>query len=310
MTTVTVPVLGTAHDAARFTIGELQSTDLFVCCYTDGIYAYSPALIASVLAAGKGVSANHENAQTELAGGGPAGVAAASHAVAAVIAWGTPTDGSCAIAYSVDLSVPNTPVAFEVYAAAFRQIRVVHAGRYKTGFYGELALYKYLKALGLVDTKCWLSASSSFPGWDPNDPDVGLIQTVGTDIPGTDRDLITNLDLGVWWPAGHHPSGGGTAITTGGHQMPLFHVSDGQNHTYYTDGLDKQLIVSAVAEAGAQKAIATGAVLDGSAFFPPEQVLAMPNSGSNEVTVNVPPITIPPVTVKFPTYLSTPEAAA
>lgn len=187
-----------AYDAATFQPGEITASDcLFACCYTDGSHAYSPPTIAEIRAAGKGILANHENAQTELSGGSSAGVQAASHAVAAVLSWGMPQDGSCAIHYSVDASVPASQ--FSIYAAAFAGIRSVHGGRFLVGFYGELALYDYLLARGLVDVKCWLSASSSFPGYNPASDHVGLVQQVGSDIPETDRNLITDADtLGVW----------------------------------------------------------------------------------------------------------------
>lgn len=211
MTTITVPVLGTAHDAATFRPLELTSADLFVCAYTDGMFGYSTDTIRAVHDAGKGVLPNHERGVTDLGGGYGAGTVAASQALAVVRGqWAAPRDGTVAVVYSVDASV--APSTFPVYVPAFQAIRAYHGGEYLVGFYGELALYKYLKARGLVDVRCWLSASSSFPGYDPNDSDVGLIQLVGTDIPGTDRNLITSFDLGVWWPAGHHPSGGGTII--------------------------------------------------------------------------------------------------
>jgi hypothetical protein len=198
MVAVTVPIEGTAHDFAYWPGAPvLDSADLFESCYTDGPHATPLADVEAIRATGKGILWNHERGALDLLGGSTAGTLAAQEAMAAVIAAGTPTDGSCAIAYSVDGNVG--PADFQKALPAFQAIKLAHGGRFLTGYYGDLALYKYLKAAGLVQTKCWLSASASFPGYDPNDPDVGLIQTVGTDIPGTDRDLVTDLaNLGVW----------------------------------------------------------------------------------------------------------------
>lgn len=198
---ITVPIQGTAHDAAYFQPGELTATDMFTCAYTDGPHGYTVATIRSIQARGHGIWWNHERGQLDLAGGAPAGTLAANEAMPAVVAAGTPLDGTIAIVYSVDGSVAQAD--FTKYDPAFKAIRAAHEGRFLIGFYGELALYKHLKALGLVDVKCWLSASSSFPGYDPNDPDVGVIQTVGTDLASTDRDLVTDAaHLGVWYPPG------------------------------------------------------------------------------------------------------------
>src|ERR1700761_1064043 len=100
--TITVPILGTAHDAAFFQPGELTAADLFAFAYTDGTHAYSVATIQAIRAKGHGIGWNHERGQLDLAGGTSAGTTAANEAIPPVIAAGTPTDGTVAIFYSVD----------------------------------------------------------------------------------------------------------------------------------------------------------------------------------------------------------------
>lgn len=205
------------YDAAFFQPAELVASGcVVVFVYTDGTHAYSAADVAKIHEV-KPIVFNHENAQTELAGGYAAGALAAKHAVAAVIAYGAPTDGSVAILYSVDLNVAAG--SFAPYRAAFDGINDYHGGRFKTGVYGEGALIDDLTASGRVQAKGWLSASSSFPGHKVNDAHVGAYQQVGSDIPSTDRDVITDLPgLAPWWAAGTSPSGGGTPL---GDDMPL-----------------------------------------------------------------------------------------
>lgn len=127
-------------------------------------------------------------------------------------------------------------------------------------------------------------------------------------VAGCDTNLLLDApSMGFEWPPGspYAPKGSG---------MPLFHVSDGEGHTFYTDGLTKQQIVSGGAEGGAQAAIKAGQVIDGSAYFTPDQVLAMPTQGA--VTVTIPPVevTVPPIVFPpFPAYQpvpATPEASA
>lgn len=202
MVAITVPILGWGYDAAFFQPAEVVGSRAMLCSiYTDGPHAYTEAEIQEIRSAGKWIGWNHERGQLDLMNGTAAGTAAANAAVGPVIAAGTPTDGTVAIAYSVDGDPPASE--YSQAAGAFQAIRTAHAGKFLVGFYGPLALYKYLKTRGLVDTKCWLSASTSFAGYNPNDPDVGMVQLVGTDIPNTDRNAITDLSgLHAWAPEG------------------------------------------------------------------------------------------------------------
>lgn len=173
----------------------------FVSLYTDGGHAATIFDAVSLQTAGIGILWNHENAPNELAGGYAAGVAAAQHAIAPVIAAGTPTDGTVAVFYSVDVDIPTT--AFQPWVDAFAGINVTHAGRFRVGCYGEGALINELVRLGLVQVKGWLSASSSYPGYDPKSPNVGLVQMVSTNVVGTDQNEVTDITgLGIWWAPG------------------------------------------------------------------------------------------------------------
>jgi hypothetical protein len=198
-----------AYDAAYPNLaGELAAKPLFLCAYTDGNFAYGKPRVDQVRASGVGVLANHERAVDQLLTGG--GTQAAMDAVAAVLSWGMPADGSCAIFYSVDLSV--SPAQYPTVGAAFDQINAVHAGRFRTGVYGQGGLIDYLHQTGRTSVKGWLSASSSFPGYNPQSPNVGLYQLVGSDVAGTDKNIVTDAaNLGVWWPNG--TSGSGSPIS-------------------------------------------------------------------------------------------------
>ena len=55
-TAITVPIEGTAHDAAFFQLAELTSGDIFICCYTDGQFAYPLSTIQQIRAGPPGVN--------------------------------------------------------------------------------------------------------------------------------------------------------------------------------------------------------------------------------------------------------------
>lgn len=195
-----------AYDAAYLPIEQvIAAKPVFVAAYTDGSHGYDTPTIQSLRAQGISILANHENSINELLGGYSAGTNAAMKAMPKVAAWGMPADGSVAIFYSVDLSVdPNKPGLFPAVGAAFDGINHAHQGRYLAGVYGEGALIEYLWATERIQVKGWLSASSSFPGYNPASPHVGMVQHVGTDIASTDMNEVTDIDnLGLWWATPH-----------------------------------------------------------------------------------------------------------
>ncbi|SDJ08102.1 hypothetical protein SAMN05444157_1635 [Frankineae bacterium MT45] len=204
-----------AYDAAYMAANikaVLAKKPLFLPLYTDGPYAASQALVDEIHGNGSGILWNHERSPSQLSGGRPAGVQAAHDAMAAIAARGTPMDGTVGCIYSVDLSVAAAD--FYRYDAGFDGINDTHAGHLKAGCYGEGALIDHLVAGKRVQLKSWLSASKSFPSWNPASPNVGLYQLVGTDVPNTDKDIITDpTHLGVWWAPGSPYSNGGTVTS-------------------------------------------------------------------------------------------------
>lgn len=203
-----------AYDAAFPNVDVLCASGASViCCYTDGMHGYIWQDVAKYRAAGKGILPNHERGADDLLGGYQAGLTAANECMQNVAGWQCPQDGSVAIFYSVDVPVPEWQ--YPTVGAAFDGIRDAHRGRWKIGVYGQGGLIDYLAQHGQTNVKGWLSASASYPGYNRFSPNVGMYQLVGTDIPATDKNIITDATgLGVWWPGGLTPSGGGTQIGT------------------------------------------------------------------------------------------------
>ncbi|SOD72710.1 hypothetical protein SAMN05892883_2061 [Jatrophihabitans sp. GAS493] len=258
---------GTAYDAAYPPLdAELASDALFVCAYLDGPHAYTKAKVAKIHAEGKGVLLNHERLPGQLLGGAAAGVQAAKDGMAAAVALGAPTDGTVAIHNSVDVSVPAaqgvTP-QFKSVGSAFDSIKSIYAGKFLAGAYGEGALIDYLAATKRIQVKGWLSGSKSFPGYNRASPNVGMYQLVGTDIPGTDKNIVTDAEsLGVWWPDGHplKPN------TTGGFLMAL---SDAQQQQVLAAATGRQCILAVQCLDGDNKsAVATRGALGWSRITP------------------------------------------
>lgn len=162
--------------------------------------------------AGLGALANYEEGAAELiAGGAVVGRAAAARAIAAAQRQGQPAGHS--IFYSVDTW--TNPSQFGDVAAVFAGINAQHAGSgYCVHLYGEGALIDDLRARGLICTGAhWLSMSTSFPGYNPQDVNVGLVQGQGPPIANMDANAITNpAGLHAWWPDGFEPTGGGQPL--------------------------------------------------------------------------------------------------
>lgn len=183
--------------------------------YLTGRYAVPNDWVARIHKAGIGALANYEEAAAELVTAGhTGGRVVGSKAMAAAIAKGFPANNTVGIHYSVDTNV--APSQFEAVGVAFDGINDMTRGTFITHCYGEGALINYLVATGRARRAQWLSASESFPGYDPKSPNVGLVQLVGSNIPNTDQNLITNAaGLDVFWPPGTEVSSGtGVQITT------------------------------------------------------------------------------------------------
>lgn len=172
--------------------------------YLTGAYAGTCAQPSDLHAIGLGAFGNYEEAANEIVVTDHAGgVSIGQRAAAAAIGKGWPPGAGKGIAFSVDVNVD--PSLFPHVGDVFEGIKAGVAGRFVVMVYGEGALIDYLVANhGLIRVE-WLSGSSSFPGYNEADPNVGWVQEVGTTVPGTDLDRITNLagiEPLVWWPAG------------------------------------------------------------------------------------------------------------
>lgn len=179
-------------------------------CYLTGAYASTSPQPKALRAAGLFALGNYERGAGELVTCGyDRGVQIGKEAATAYIAKGaprntrlTPANRRLAIYFSVDVNA--RPSTFPAIGKAFDGIKKGLAGRFEPRVYGEGALIDYLVKTKRVTGPQWLSASSSFPGYDPSSPHVGLVQKVGTPVHGTDQDVITchPSELGAWWPAG------------------------------------------------------------------------------------------------------------
>lgn len=175
---------------------------VLMAVYLTAKYAVPTSRCAQIRATGLGVLLNYEEGAAELVTAGRSGgQAAARRALAAAIADGAPASNTLGIYFSVDVNV--SPGQFAAVGAAFDGINDVLRGKFLVHVYGEGALIDYLIATGRVVGRQWLSASTSFPGFNADSPNVGLVQLVGTNVPGTDQNTITNAaGLDAWWPAG------------------------------------------------------------------------------------------------------------
>lgn len=169
--------------------------------YLTGQHAQTSAQPQDIRAAGMGAVLNYERAAGELVGASRAKGQEVARAALAGVDADCPRDGTVAIYFSVDVFVAGDRLS--VCDEAFAGINDVVGDAFIVKTYGEGALIDHLVAKGLVEGKQWLSASSSFPGYNPHSNNVCLVQQVGAFVPGTDRNLITDTDaIGAWWPAG------------------------------------------------------------------------------------------------------------
>jgi hypothetical protein len=178
--------------------------------YLTGVYANTTTQPAAARAAGLGFIPTYEEGRSELVGASRASGRRVGDKIAAAFrAKGIPLDGSVAVYPSVD--VPVAAGSADACNAGWQGIRDVLGGDVSVRAYAEGAVIDALGKAGLVDGKCWLAAPTSWPGFDVNDPRICMVQLVGTNVPGTDRNhLITDPHaIGAWWPDGS-PYAGGT----------------------------------------------------------------------------------------------------
>lgn len=182
--------------------------------YLTGMYANTTTQPAAARTAGLGYVPTYEEGRSELVGASRAtGRRVGDKIVAAFRAKGIPLDGTVAVYPSVDVNVPidGPDRDADQCNTGWEGIRDVIDGVISVRSYAEGAVIKALAAAGLVDGKCWLAAPTSWAGFDVNDPHICMVQLVGTNVPGTDRNhLITDPHaIGAWWPD-RSPYAGGT----------------------------------------------------------------------------------------------------
>jgi hypothetical protein len=174
-----------------------------VTIYLTGSYAVPKSWVQQIHARGLGVVPNYEEAANELVYcGRPGGRNVGLRAMAAATSDDIPADGSVAILFSVDVNVQRAQ--FEQTGAAFDGINDAIKGRFLADAYGEGALIDYLIDTGRIQpgVKGWLSGSSSFPGFNPASPHIGLVQLIGSPVASTDQDKFTDpAGIHAWWPA-------------------------------------------------------------------------------------------------------------
>lgn len=245
---------------------EVAAGAIGVAVYLTGSFAVSAAWCATIHARGLAVFLNYEQAADELVYAGRAGgQGAGQRALSAAIALGAPANNTCAIAYSVDVNVPGSQ--FAQVGAAFDGINDVTHGKFQTHVYGEGALIDYLVATGRVTGKQWLSASSSFPGFNPASQNVALVQQVGSPVPNTDQNVVTDINFGGWWPPGSPHSAGVFMALTDRQQADMYNrimgdapsgITTGENQAEYNATLN----TLSLAGAGLRATTALSAVIN------------------------------------------------
>ena len=189
-----------AYDSAEIPAAKTAGA-IAMSYYIVGPFAASSASPGPVRGAGLGSVLNWERAPNALVGATRAQGQAIGQEALAAIDPACPRDGSVGIYFSVDVNVAMGSVA--VCDECFRGINDILAGKFKVKCYAEGAVIDHLVSLGLVQGKQWLSASSSFPGYNPSDVNVCMVQQIATDVPNTDRNVVTDpYALDAWWPDG------------------------------------------------------------------------------------------------------------
>lgn len=194
-----------AYDAAYApNLGTVQAKGaIAVNHYLTGIYAGTSAQPVDAHKHGLGSIITYEQGPSELVGLSRAGGRDVGNRIlAAVRKLGVPLDGSVAVYPSVDVNVATDRMS--ACDQAYKGLRDVLAGKLSIRCYGEFDLIKHLHDAGLTDGPGWLAGASSWSSTYPTDsPLVCMVQHVGSDIPSTDRNTVTQPGaLGAWWPTG------------------------------------------------------------------------------------------------------------
>jgi hypothetical protein len=182
----------------------------YIVGHPGGMDPITPQRVRQIHALGMGFLPNWERGAGFLVSCSRAeGVAAGREAVAALRALGVPDDGTVACPFSWDVNV--APSQYARCGIAADGIIDGLAGRYLFTAYGQGGLIDYFARTGRLQSEGWLSASSSFPGYDAASPRVALVQRVGSPVPGTDQNILTDpANVHAWWPAGSPYAAGGT----------------------------------------------------------------------------------------------------
>lgn len=142
----------------------------------------------------------------------------AANALAAATALGFPTNKTISYPFSWDVNIPRAN-----YGKCADNARAVIQGlgdKFLFTAYAQGGLIDYFKSQGLLQAKGWLSASSSWPGFNPKSPNIAMVQShdadgnwINTAVPGTDVNTVIDPHaLGAWWPA-NSPYGGSVSAT-------------------------------------------------------------------------------------------------
>lgn len=170
--------------------------------YLTGIYAGTSTQPVDAHRKGLGSIITYEQGPSELVGLSRAGGREVGNRIlTAARALGVPLDGTVAVYPSVDVNVATDRM--DSCDPAYRGLRDVLGRKLSIRCYGEFDLIKHLHDQGLTDGPGWLAGATSWSSSDHSDsPLVCMVQHVGSDIPSTDRNTVTQPDkLGAWWPA-------------------------------------------------------------------------------------------------------------
>lgn len=254
--------------------------------YLTGTYATSTTQPSAARAAGLGYVPTYEEAPSELVGASRAvGQTVGRKILAAFGRLGIPLDGTVAVYPSVDVydGSPSNCMT------AWQGIRDVIAGKISVRAYAEGAVIDTLTKAGLVDGKCWLSASTGYPGYNPNDPNVCMVQLTKSPVADTDADhLITDPHaLGAWWPEGS-PYGAQVPLTQTDANLilhtPIKNPFTGEYQPFY------DFVVGAYVDAAGAKTAASTAAADVAALA--AQVTALQKQIASIQTGAVDPVAL------------------